>query len=100
MLIERETDLDLLWLWLFSALSDSAPLPLMLRLCDCDWLLNADVLSSSERLMLRECDRLIDGLRDPLFDMDTDFDIEADPDIDNDASTLPLLLCDTDWLIE
>ena len=75
-----------------NTLSDSSLLALMLRLCDCDWLLNADVLSSSDLDIDRECDLLIDGLRDPLFEMDTDCEMDCDLLMDPDASALPLLL--------
>jgi len=91
-LIERECDCD----WLLPALRDSTPLPLMLRLCDCDWLLNADVLCSFERDIERECDRLIDGFRDPLFEMDVDCDMDCERLCEGEACVLTLLLCETD----
>ena len=98
--IDRLTERDLLWDCECLALNDSAPLALMLRLCDCDSLLNLDVLCSFERDIERDIERLIDGLRDPLFEIEIDFEMLRDFHIESEPSTLPLLLCETDWLME
>jgi len=78
------------------ALIDSAPLALMLRLCDCDTLLNSEVLSSFDRDIERDIERLIDGLRDPLLEMETDCEILRDLLFEGDFQSLILLLCETD----
>ena len=58
----------------------------MLRLCDCDMLLNSEVLSSLDLLIDRECERLKDSIRLPLLVIETERDMLTDVDIDSDFS--------------